>query len=58
MEKKFVLNRVDLGQRVTGYEVFNPSVNGGEVIWKKSDASAENAGSPKPKAEISFIHSA
>ena len=32
MEKKFVLNRVDLGQRVTGYEVFNPSVNGGEVI--------------------------
>lgn len=32
MEKKFVLNRVDLGQRVTGYEVFNPAVNGGEVI--------------------------
>ena len=32
MEKKIVLNRVDLGQRVTGYEVFNPNVNGGEVI--------------------------
>lgn len=32
MEKKFVLNRVDLGTRVTGYEVFNPGVNGGEVI--------------------------
>lgn len=32
MEKKFIINRVDLGQRVTGYEVFNPSVNGGEVI--------------------------
>ena len=32
MEKKIVLNRVNLGQRVTGYEVFNPSVNGGEVI--------------------------
>lgn len=32
MDKKFVLNRVDLGQRVTGYEVFNPNVNGGEVI--------------------------
>lgn len=32
MNKKFVLNRVDLGQRVTGYEVFNPGVNGGEVI--------------------------
>lgn len=32
MEKKFVINRVDLGQRVTGYEVFNPAVNGGEVL--------------------------
>ena len=32
MEKKFVLNRVDLGQRVIGYEIFNPGVNGGEVI--------------------------
>ena len=32
MEKKFVINRVDLGQRVTGYEVFNAAVNGGEVI--------------------------
>lgn len=32
MEKKFIINRVDLGQRVTGYEVFNPNVNGGEVI--------------------------
>ena len=32
MDKKFVLNRVDLGQRVTGYEVFNPGVNGGEVL--------------------------
>ena len=32
MEKKFIINRVDLGQRVTGYEVFNPAVNGGEVI--------------------------
>lgn len=32
MEKKFVLNRVDLGNRVVGYEVFNPAVNGGEVI--------------------------
>ena len=31
MEKKFIINRVDLGQRVTGYEVFNPAVNGGEV---------------------------
>lgn len=32
MEKKFVINRVDLGTRVTGYEVFNPAVNGGEVL--------------------------
>ena len=32
MEKKFIINRVDLGQRVTGYKVFNPAVNGGEVI--------------------------
>jgi hypothetical protein len=32
MEKKFIINRVDLGQRVTGYEIFNPAVNGGEVI--------------------------
>lgn len=32
MDKKFIINRVDLGQRVTGYEVFNPTVNGGEVI--------------------------
>ena len=32
MEKKFIISRVDLGQRVTGYEVFNPGVNGGEVI--------------------------
>lgn len=32
MEKKFIINRVDLGQRVTGYEVFNPNVNGGEVV--------------------------
>ena len=32
MDKKFIINRVDLGQRVTGYEVFNPGVNGGEVI--------------------------
>lgn len=32
MDKKFIMNRVDLGQRVTGYEVFNPGVNGGEVI--------------------------
>lgn len=32
MDKKFIINRVDLGQRVTGYEVFNPAVNGGEVI--------------------------
>lgn len=31
MEKKFVINRVDLGQRVTGYEVFVPGSNGGEV---------------------------
>jgi len=30
--KKFVINRVDLGQRVTGYEVFNPAVNGGEIV--------------------------
>ena len=27
-------------------------------FWKKSDASTENAGSPKLKAEISFIPSA
>ena len=27
-------------------------------FWRKSDASAENAGSPKTKAEISFIPSA
>ena len=26
MEKKFIINRVDLGQRVTGYEVFNLSL--------------------------------
>lgn len=32
MEQKFIMNRVDLGQRVTGYELFNPAVNGGEVI--------------------------
>ena len=32
MEKMFIINRVDLGQRVTGYEVFNPNVNGGEVV--------------------------
>lgn len=32
MEKKFVINRVDLGQRVVGYELFNSAVNGGEVI--------------------------
>lgn len=32
MEKKIVLNRVDLGNRVVGYEVFNPHVNGGEVL--------------------------
>ena len=32
MEKKFIINRVDLGQRVTGYEVFNLAVNGGEAI--------------------------
>ena len=32
MDKKFIINRVDLGQRVTGYEVFNPAANGGEVI--------------------------
>ena len=32
MNKKFVINRVDLGQRVTGYEVFNPAVNGGEIV--------------------------
>ena len=31
MDKKFIINRVDLGQRVTGYEVFNPGVNGGEA---------------------------
>ena len=30
--KKFVINRVDLGQRVTGYELFNPGVNGGEIL--------------------------
>ena len=30
--KKFVINRVDLGQRVTGYEIFNPSMNGGEIV--------------------------
>ena len=32
MDKKFIINRVDLGQRVTGYEIFNPGVNGGEVL--------------------------
>lgn len=32
MEKKFIINRVDLGARVTGYELFNPGVNGGEVL--------------------------
>lgn len=32
MEKKFIINRVDLGQRVMGYELFNSAVNGGEVI--------------------------
>ena len=31
MEKKFTINRVDLGSRVTGYEVFAPGSNGGEV---------------------------
>lgn len=32
MEKKIIMNRIDLGQRVTGYELFNPGVNGGEII--------------------------
>lgn len=32
MEKKIIINRIDLGQRVTGYELFNPGVNGGEII--------------------------
>lgn len=32
MEKKFVINRVDLGQRVTGYELLNPGVNGSEIL--------------------------
>ncbi len=41
MEKKFVLNRVDLGKRVTGYEVFNPGVNGGEVIGMTAKQLAE-----------------
>lgn len=41
MEKKFVLNRVDLGTRVTGYEVFNPNVNGGEVIGMTSKQLSE-----------------
>ena len=41
MEKKFIINRVDLGQRVTGYEVFNPSVNGGEVIGMTSKQLSE-----------------
>lgn len=31
MEKKFVINRADLGSRVIGYEVFAPGSNGGEV---------------------------
>ena len=30
--KRFVINRVDLGQRTTGYEVFNAGVNGGEIV--------------------------
>lgn len=41
MEKKFVLNRVDLGTRVTGYEVFNPNVNGGQVIGMTSKQLSE-----------------
>ena len=46
MEKKFVINRVDLGQRVTGYEVFNPSMNGGEILGytPKQMAEAVKAG--------------
>ena len=32
MEKKIIINRIDLGQRITDYELFNPGVNGGEII--------------------------
>ena len=31
--KRFVINRVDLGQRITGHEVFDPAVNGGINDW-------------------------
>lgn len=46
MEKKFVLNRVDLGTRLVGFELFNPGVNGGEVLGytPKQMADAVKAG--------------
>ena len=43
MNKKFVINRVDLGQRVTGYEVFNPTVNGGEIVGMTAKQLSEAA---------------
>lgn len=32
MEKKIIINRVDLGQRVTGYELMNLGANGKEIV--------------------------
>lgn len=32
MQKKIIVNRVDLGQRVTGYELMNVSANGKETV--------------------------
>lgn len=32
MEKKIIINRVDLGQRVTGYELMNVGANGKEIV--------------------------
>lgn len=32
MEKKFLLNKISLGNRIIGWEIFSPETNGGEVI--------------------------
>ena len=39
--KKVVINRVDLGSRVVGYEVLNPGVNGTEVLGYTPQAMKE-----------------
>ncbi len=39
--KKVVINRVDLGSRVVGYEVLNPGVNGNEILGVAPQAMKE-----------------